>query len=156
MPEQVILLRHGEKPAVGDTLSPQGFERAKALVGYFSQSTMPFQLKAPVAIFAQRSDKKKSSTRPVQTVGPLSNFWQVPLYTRYSSEEYDKLAEDISKNYTSGLVAVCWSHDNLAKLATELGVKDAPEWPGSDYASVWVINFSGNKVASFQQYLQNN
>lgn len=155
MPNQVILVRHAEKPLQGDSLSPQGFARASQLVSYFSQGVMPFQLQEPVAIYAQRSDKKHSSTRPVQTIAPLADYWQVPLYTNYSAEKCDKLVNEISQNYTSGLVVVCWSHDNLQTIAAKFGVSNPPVWPSAAFDWVWVINFDGKKVASFQKFLQN-
>jgi hypothetical protein len=155
MPSQVILLRHAEKPLHGDTLSEQGFARSSALVTYFSQPTMPFQLQTPVAIYAQRSDKNHSSTRPVQTIAPLASYWQVPLYTKYSAEKCQKLVNEISENYNSGLVVVCWSHDNLKTIATKFGVSCVPDWPEYAYDWVWVITFDGEKVSSFQGFLQN-
>lgn len=154
MPQQVILLRHAEKPATGDTLSPLGFQRSLELVSYF-ESGAPFELKNPVAIYAQRSDKQHGSTRPVQTIAPLANAWQVPLYTTYSSDKYKELVDEISKQYNSGLVLICWSHEGLQDIATQFGVKNAPDW-GSSYDLVWVINFTGKKVSSFQTYLQSN
>ncbi len=153
MPEQVILLRHAEKPETGDSLSAQGFERAEALVSYFLSS--PFSIQTPQAIYAQRSDKKHGSTRPVQTVAPLANFWQVPLYTTFSTEKYKGLVKEVGDSYTSGLVVICWSHDNLQAIAKEFGVQDAKNWPGSDYNSVWVLTFSDGKISSFQEYQQN-
>lgn len=154
MPSQVILVRHAEKPAQGDSLSPQGFTRAEALVTYFSQPTMPFQLQQPLAVYAQSSGKGHSSTRPVQTIAPLASYWQVPLYTTYTAEQCHKLVDEISKNYTSGLVVVCWSHDNLQDIATKFGVANAPDWPGSAFDWVWVLNFTGDTLNSFQQFLQ--
>lgn len=152
MPQQVILLRHAEKPASGDSLSPLGFQRAEALVSYFENST-PFPLQTPRAIYAQRSDKQHGSTRPVQTVAPLANAWQVPLYTTYSSDKYKDLVDEIAKDYKSGLVLICWSHEDLQAIAERFGVKEAPDW-GSAYDWVWVITFNGNKVSSFKNYLQ--
>lgn len=155
MPSQVILLRHAEKPAKGDTLSLQGFARAEALVRYFSQPTMPFQLQPPVAIYAQNSAKGHSSTRPVQTIAPLANYWQVPLYTTYTADECSKLVYEISRDYSSGLVVVCWSHDNLQTIAKKFGVDNAPDWPGTAFDWVWVLNFEANTLNSFQTFLQN-
>ncbi len=154
MPNQVILLRHAEKPAEGDTLSPLGFARARALVTYFSQPTMPFQMQTPIAIYAQRSSNSHGSTRPVQTVAPLANYWQIPLYTSFSANKSQELVDEISKNYSSGLVVICWSHDNLKTIATKFGVKNVPDWSDTAYDWVWVINFNGKKVSSFQKFLQ--
>lgn len=154
MPEQVILLRHGEKPSIGDTLSPLGFKRSDALVTYFSSGNRPFEIATPAAIYAQRSNKNHSSTRPVQTVGPLANYWQVPLYTFYSSEKITKMVKSIDKRFTSGLVVICWSHDNLQEIARTFGVKNVPNWPSNIFDWVWVITFSEDQVASFERYVQ--
>ena len=155
MPKQVILLRHAEKPATGDTLSPLGFKRATALVTYFSQNNLPFQLQTAVAVYAQSSDKDHGSTRCVQTIGPLANFLEVPLYTKYSRDEYKKMVEEIDKTYSTGLVLICWSHDNLNKIAAQFGIKKTPKWTGSAYDPVWVIHFDDSKAASFQMFTQN-
>lgn len=152
MPQQVILLRHGEKPAQGDSLSPAGFSRAEALINYFASP--PFQMQTPVALFAQRSNKSHMSTRPVQTIGPLANSLELPLYTSYSSQKYKKMVSDISKNYASGLVIICWSHDDLQDIAVKFGVKNAPVWPSEAYDWVWVINFDAKGGASMQEYHQ--
>ena len=155
MPQQVILLRHGEKPAHGDTLSPKGFARAVELVQFFTEENLPFQLQTPTAVFAQRSSKNHSSTRPVQTVALLANTWQIPLYTQYSRGDYKSMVEKVANNFSSGMVLVCWDHEHLPAIASDFGVKNAPSWPGSVYNWVWVIDFSGSEVVSFTQYLQN-
>lgn len=155
MPQQVILLRHGEKPAQGHTLSPKGFARAQELVQFFTEQNLPFQLQTVTAIFAQRSSKNHPSTRPVQTVALLANTWQIPLYTQYSRGDYKDMVDKVTKDYSSGMVMVCWDHEHLSAIASEFGVKNAPSWPGSVYNWVWVIDFSGSEVISFTQYLQN-
>jgi hypothetical protein len=154
MPQQVILIRHAEKPTTGDTLSPRGFQRADALVRYFSQSNPPFPLKQPIAIYAQRSSDGHHSTRPVQTAAPLANSWQVPLYTFFSDKNYADMIDEIDETYNSGLVLICWSHDTLPAIAKKFGVPKPPEWPGSNYDWVWVINFGPKRDISFQMFNQ--
>jgi hypothetical protein len=154
-PAQVILLRHGEKPASGDSLSPTGFKRAAMLATYFT-GKLPFAMSTPIALYAQRSSKNHSSTRPVQTIAPLANVWQLPLYTSYSTGDYKKLVDDVMSNsdYDGKMVMVCWSRGNLGNIASAFGVQDAPIWPKGVYNHLWIITFSGNSVSSFQNLLQ--
>lgn len=154
-PAQVILLRHGEKPSSGDSLSPTGFERAAMLASYFTGS-LPFSMSPPVALYAQRSSTNHTSTRPVQTIAPLANAWQLPLYSSYSEDDYKQMVDDIVANndYEGKMVMICWSRDHLGDIASKFGVQDAPTWPSGVYNHLWIITFDGNTVSSFQNLLQ--
>mmetsp|Transcript_61457 Transcript_61457/g.99486 ORF Transcript_61457/g.99486 Transcript_61457/m.99486 type:complete len:114 (-) Transcript_61457:32-373(-) len=52
---------------------------------------------------------------------------------------------------TGGPVVVGWEHVNIQFLTAELGVpKDhIPEWPGSDYDTIYVLKFDSNQKLIF-------
>lgn len=156
MPAQVVILRHAEKPDTGDTLSKQGFERAAALVPFFSQlpTVVPFQ--TPVAIYVPYSSKNHSSTRALQTVSALANVWAVPLYARFTVADTKSLSQEIfsTPSYDDKLVVICWEHDHIPALAQVLGITRPPTWPGTVFDRIWVIDYSNGGVSSFQNLPQ--
>lgn len=154
-PSEVILIRHAEKPKTGNCLSKQGFQRAAALVPFFTLPPANSGFMTPVAIYAQCSSKNHQSTRPVQTVSPLATTLGIELITQYTFAEYPDMVKEIMANkaYDGETVLVCWSHEKLADIATAFGVKNPPSW-GSVYDRIWVISFSGNTVSNFQNLPQ--
>ena len=54
-PAQVIIIRHAEKPPVGDDLTPKGRQRAAALVPYFLETPEVLEYKLPAAIYALKA-----------------------------------------------------------------------------------------------------
>ena len=76
-PDQVIIIRHAEKPKQGDDLSLKGRERAAALVPFFLDGDKP----TPAAIFAQGISDMRHSRRPVQTVTPLAHELNLSVKT---------------------------------------------------------------------------
>jgi hypothetical protein len=155
-PAQVVLLRHGEKDLTGDNLSKRGFERASALVPYFTKNPAPVLIDQAVAIYAQPASKNHSSKRPVQTITPLAIELGLPVLVGYTRERYDKMCAEILQKpeYDNKLVFICWSHDNLSAIATCLGVQGLSDWPGSQYDRVGIISYSLDGTVSFQDLPQ--
>jgi len=155
-PGQVLIVRHAEKPNVGDTLSKQGFQRAAAYVPYFTKQPAPFEMLTPVAVYARTTSKNHTSTRPIQTVSALANYWGVPFIVRYTSDDYKPMVSEImnTSSYDSQMVLICWDHEHIPGIAHAFGVQNPPSWDESVYDRVWVINFSGDSVASFDNIPQ--
>lgn len=154
-PGQVLLLRHAEKPSSGNTLSKAGFERAAALVPFFTLPPANAAFNAPVAIYAQCSSKNHKSTRPVQTVSPLAAALGIELCTQYTYASYKKMVDDINANSAldGQTILICWAHQKLQNIAAYFGVQNAPPFPNV-YDRVWVIDFTDGKVSSFQNLPQ--
>lgn len=154
-PAQVIMIRHAEKPDSGNGLSKKGFQRAAALVPFFTLQPANFPLQRPVAIFAMCTSKNHQTTRPVQTVSSLATALGVELITAYTYGSYPQMVKDINSNsaYDGKTILICWAHDNMQKIAAEFGVKNAPVFP-TVYDRIWLINFTGDKVSSFQDLPQ--
>lgn len=155
-PRQVILIRHAEKPEVGDTLSKAGLERAAALVPFFTQIPFPISTMRPcVAIYAPCSSKNHASTRSIQTVSALANAWAVPFYVKYTVGDTASLVEEIMTrpDYEGRMVLLCWEHKHIPEIAQLFGVINPPEWPSSAFDRVWFLDFSGSSV-TFQNLPQ--
>jgi hypothetical protein len=68
----------------------------------------------------------------------------VPVQTPYGTDDYAKLATLIlsKPEYAGKTVLVCWTHDDITKLAGALGMKPRPpKWKGSVYDRVDVISY---------------
>jgi hypothetical protein len=151
-PAQILIIRHAEKPDTsGDKgLSPQGEERAQALVGFFQQSPEVTQYGLPVAIFAM-SDAGGRTQRPIQTVTPLSEAIGVPI-TTVVEDDANAMIQEIASNsaYDGHMVLICWVHQDIPAIAQSLGATNAPgKWDKDAYDRVWEINYSGNQAVSF-------
>jgi len=154
-PGQVILLRHGEKPEQGNYLTKTGFIRAAALVPFFTLPPANSGFKTPNVIFAQSPDKSDKSVRPVQTVAPLAAALGVELIAEYHKHDYAKLVKEINSNsaYDGLTVLICWAHEKIPHIASAFGVQNPPKFPDV-FDRVWVIDFDGDQVLSFQDFPQ--
>jgi hypothetical protein len=145
-PAQVILLRHAEKPAAGDGLSPRGQQRAAALAPYFLQTEELLAYGKPVAIYAQQPSDNRPSSRCVDTVKPLASALHIEVQ-QYSHREFAKMVRTVLKGrkYEGKTVVICWDHDSLSDIASALGVVDPPKWPSHVFDRVWVVTFNGER-----------
>lgn len=156
MPKQVLLIRHGEKPAIGNGLSKAGFQRAAALVPFFMLSPQNPAFNQPDVIFSQATSSNHQTTRPCQTVAPLASALGVDLISQFSQQKYDEMVKEIKNNatYNGQTVLICWCHQCLGDIAASFGVSPKPSYPGGAYDRLWVIDFSGNDVVAFQDLPQ--
>jgi hypothetical protein len=140
-PAQVILIRHGEKPAEGHGLNQKGKERAAALVPYFLGRPEVLQYKTPVAIYAQKSTPEHRSTRPVDTVKALAKALKLDVI-EYAHNDFKAMVKEISskREYQGKMVLICWRHQAIHDIAREFGVKDAPKFPEA-FDRTWIISF---------------
>lgn len=152
LPAQVIIIRHAEKPANGNSLSTKGRERAAALAPYFMETKELLTYGTPVAIYAMASSKDHPSKRPIETVTPLSEQLKIPLKTAYARNEYKKMAEEIKNapEYAGNTVLVCWEHDVIPEMARAFGALQTPaKWQSDIFDRNWIITFSNTGRASF-------
>ena len=167
-PAQVLIIRHGEKPATGDDLSPQGYQRAKELVPYFENNSAVTEYGTPVAIYAfapkkdaptNVNDEEATSVRGVETVTPLAQALGMTINTDFTKDETQQAVNQIlsDSQYDGKMVLICWEHKMIPQLAQQFGATQAPDkWPGSEvYDQVWEINFdSDGKVSSFKTFAE--
>jgi hypothetical protein len=147
--ETIVLVRHGEKPALGlGQLTCQGLNRALALPAVIEK-----QFGKPDAIFAPDPAQSKEDhgqlydyVRPLATIEPTAIAFGLPVDASIGVSDLDALRQKLeSPAYRSALVVVAWEHVDIAKLA-QLLIADhggdpaaVPDWQGSDFDSIYVV-----------------
>jgi hypothetical protein len=155
-PAQVIIIRHGEKPDVGNELSTQGQERAQALPSFFENNEIATRFGLPVAVYAmgQKPNDPDDSLRAIETVAPLAQALGLTLNDEYTRQEIQPLVDTIMQttDYDGKNVVICWEHTMIPEIAAAFGVNNPPQWPGNVFDRAWVIDFSNSdgSVQSFQ------
>jgi hypothetical protein len=136
-PKTVFIIRHAEKPddKSDPHLSPRGKQRAAALPRY------PFPKLD--AIFAAKISQE--SSRPVETVTPISADRRIDMGAGVKDKEYLILASQLlSKDFKGAEVLVCWHHGEIPDLARALGaaVPKDYKWPDTVFDRVWVLTYA--------------
>jgi hypothetical protein len=162
--ETIVLLRHGEKPALGlGQLNCQGLNRALALPAVIRK-----QFGRPDAIFAPDPAQSKEDqehpynyVRPLATIEPTAIAFGLPVDASIAVSNLDALRVKLeSPAYRSALVVVAWEHVNIAKLArlliAEHGGDPAviPDWQGRDFDSIYIVRLTqtgAGTAATFEQ-----
>jgi hypothetical protein len=140
--KRVIVTRHAEKPENGDNLSCKGLNRALELPDLLKK-----KIGIPDYIFvpAINTGKNTSTARMYQTIVPFAVKYNLNVNTKYDVDDTKDLTKDILKR--SGTVLLVWEHDHIDNIVKALGVKNVPKWPGSDFDSIWIIDFeNGNAM----------
>ncbi len=133
---RVVIIRHGEKPPKGDNLSCQGFNRAIGLPAVlYSKFGKPDYTYVP----RMKTGKSTSSVRMFQTVSPFAIKYNLTVDTRYAETDSVGVAGSVVKK--TGTVLLVWEHGNIPPIARALGVQNVPGWKGSDFDSIWIIDF---------------
>lgn len=158
-PAQILIIRHAEKPANGPDLDDQGYQRAKLLVNYFETTPAVLKYGTPVAIYAAEpgdvSRDVDASNRPLETVTPLAQALGLKINDSFTHDQTQEVAQDILSNpaYDGKMVLICWEHKKIIDIVQALGVSPLPgKWPGTDFGTVYEINFSGDQFSSFSQF----
>jgi hypothetical protein len=135
---RVVIIRHGEKPAQGDNLSCQGLNRALALPAVLDTVTgKPDFTYVPEL---KTGGTKTSSVRMFQTVTPFAVQQNLVINSQFKENDTSNAAKDVRTR--TGMVLMVWEHGNIPGLARQLGVKGNLSWKGTDFDSIWIIDFS--------------
>jgi len=150
--ETVVMVRHGEKPALGlGQLNCQGLNRALALPAVIGR-----QFGKPDLILAPGPAQSKEDlghpynyVRPLATIEPTAIVFGLPIDVSIGVSNVDALRQKLeSPEYQSALVVVAWEHNDIANLARLL-VADhggdpagVPDWQGGDFDSIYVVRFT--------------
>lgn len=155
---KLMIIRHAEKPIPAnssspayngidqygnpdpDSLIPQGWQRAGALIRLFTSSSGP--LPTPQFLFAPNLFGKGTSKRPYETITPLSQKLGIainPPNTDYAKTDYETMLTAATS--CNGMVLISWEHGEIPALAAWiLKAKTAPKWPGDRFDIVWVFD----------------
>ncbi len=169
-----MIIRHAEKPAGNITginasgspdsssLTPQGWQRAGALIPLFTSSSGP--LPVPDCLFAPNVFASGTSQRPFETITPLAAKLGIAInaspdgatVAQYASTDYTAMVADALAR--SGSVLIAWEHEDIPLMANViLGNKTtAPQtWPDARFDVVWTFDLNpATNTYSFNQLPQ--
>ena len=141
MSKTIMLLRHGEEPAVQPNLDLSGDvqKRAERLAKF-----IPKEFGKPGAIFA--ASPSSSSVRCYLTMRPLAAALKSTVDASFKGEDYAPLAFKLlgDPSLRNELIVVCWTHNELPSLAAYLNVRrsDFPTcWPDEVYDPLFVLTY---------------
>jgi len=153
--ETLIFVRHGEKPANDSgQLTCKGLNRALAL-----PDVLLDRYGKPDVIFAAgpKENKTGSSLRALSTIMPTAVRVGLPIGIQFHADDIAGLQQELlSDKYQNSRIFIAWEHKNLDKAVKNIVAArggDAslvPEWPGSDFDSIFVVTLDQGKV-SFRQ-----
>lgn len=153
--ETLIFVRHGEKPANNSgQLTCKGLNRALAL-----PDVLLDRYGKPDFIFAAgpKENKTGSSLRALSTIMPTAVRVGLPIGIQFHADDIAGLQQELlSDKYQNSRIFIAWEHKNLDKAVKNIVAArggDAslvPEWPGSDFDSIFVVTLDQGKV-SFRQ-----
>lgn len=153
--ETLIFVRHGEKPANDSgQLTCKGLNRALAL-----PDVLLDRYGKPDFIFAAgpKENKTGSSLRALSTIMPTAVRVGLPIGIQFHADDIAGLQQELlSDKYQNSRIFIAWEHKNLDKAVKNIVAArggDAslvPEWPGSDFDSIFVVTLDQDKV-SFRQ-----
>lgn len=144
----MLVMRHAEKsPDLNDPhLIAAGVQRAQSLATY-----IPAQFGKPDFIFATANSNH--SSRPFETVLPLSEAIGVPIDQSYADQDYGALALELRRNqkYQDKLVAISWHHGNIPSLLNALGAQSGtyPDpWPKTTFDMIIKLTIENDSVSA--------
>lgn len=160
-PQQIYIIRHGEKPADLSartpgrspsppgppfgidfdgkqsihSLLPRGWQRSGALTVLFDPATGLLQggLLTPASLFSPSygDPTKTQQHRTYQTIQGLSSRLTLQINTPVPEGQEATLISSILASY-SGIVLICWEHHHIPSLATAI-----PTAPATTIPAVW-------------------
>jgi hypothetical protein len=136
----VLIIRHAEKPATGDGLSPEGYRRARAYADFFRRFEVDSKPVRPDWLFA--SSDSRGSRRPRLTLEPLGAALGRPLDTRFRPKEPGELAQELKSKPHGKVILICWHHGEIPELIRALGGQPEKllphgEWPSGVFN--WIV-----------------
>jgi hypothetical protein len=138
---KVVMIRHGEKPETGENLSCQGQDRALKL-----RTVLYEKFNVPNQIFVPKLKVGEATThaRMFQTISPFAIQHNLSIDSEFDTDDDAGVAKKVLEK--TGTVLIVWEHKTLQKIAEKLGIKDPPDWKGSDFDSIWVITYPHGKA----------
>lgn len=139
---RVVIIRHAEKPEVGDHLSCQGENRALQLPAVlYRKFNRPDQIFVPSAGIR----RPMAHMRMFETIIPFAVKYDLSVNSEFPVNAYVALADRVLK--ASGTVLLVWEHQDIPAVASQLGVSKPPKWKGRDFDSIWIITYVGGKAS---------
>jgi hypothetical protein len=164
-PAQVVIIRHGEKPAVGNELDQQGCERAYLLPNFLMKNSTVLEFGIPKGIYAMapKSKKKKKADptpdpdagtlRPIETIAPTAEDFHLTIHDQFTKADGAAAAAKImsTSKYDGRTVIMSWEHAAIPALAQQFGLTlptYAQTWPDDVFDEAWVLTFASDGTVS--------
>ena len=164
LPQQIYLIRHGEKPAEPPapsgppfgvdvdgnqnvhSLVPRGWQRCGALAALFDPAAGAPQagLHTPTALYCPSyGDPAKTQVhRTFQTIQALSGRLGTSIQSPVPEGQEPALAKAILASGDQ-VVLICWEHQHIPPLAQAIPTTDATttptRWPGDRFDVIWTF-----------------
>jgi len=122
-PTTVVLIRHAERSMVTGALTPEGHERAEALVQVLGETRI-------AAIYSPNLE------RNVETVKPLARHLGVDITLVEEKPDADAIAGLLLRNHSGKVVLWVGNTTNLADIYFRLGGQGDPP---NDYGDMFVL-----------------
>ncbi|RKR80304.1 hypothetical protein BDD43_0401 [Mucilaginibacter gracilis] len=134
---KIVLIRHGEKPLVGNNLNCKGLNRSRLLPAVI---TSKFGVPNFVYVPPMTLGNATLHSRMFQTVIPLVVKYNIAVNTTHDEHEYNEIAADLKTK--TGLILVTWEHKAIPFITKALGIQlDNLTWPDDDFDSIWIVTF---------------
>jgi broad specificity phosphatase PhoE len=143
----ILIIRHAEKTASGDELSPEGYQRADAYVNYFKNYQVdgkPLKLD-----YLYAAADSKNSKRVRLTVEPLSKATGLKLDNRIANKKFQEMVDELHATSHGHEILICWHHGQIANLVRALGADPETllpkgKWPDDVFNWVLELHYDDN------------
>lgn len=136
----MLIIRHGEKPKIGESLTCRGENRARQIPAVLSRKFGKIDyIYVPTIV---SSGGKTLHARMFQTATPTAIRNGLDINSQFSGKEVEQAAQSVLEK--KGTVLLVWSHTAIAKLTQSLGA-EAPDWKDADFDSILVIKYTNGK-----------
>lgn len=138
---KLVLIRHAEKPDIGDNLSCAGFNRSLKLPEVIKAK---FGIPDYIYVPALHLGKSTPRARMFQTISPLAVKYNLTINSKFEEEDDAGITADVTSK--KGTILIVWEHNQIKPLLKALGlkVKDL-QWPDNDFDSIWIVTFKKGK-----------
>ena len=154
--ETIVMVRHGEKPEPNPMgqLNCQGLNRALALPAVLARFGHPAAIYAPNPSIQTAEGSllpgavRYSYVRPLATIEPYAIAQDMPVNTQIAAADIGALqAEVLKPGFTNSLIVIAWEHILARHFAEQMlktfGLSEVvPEWPNSDYETIYIFRLS--------------
>ena len=135
------------------SLSVRGWQRAGALVPFFATPEgIPSLIKTPQFIYAAKVDDDDENPhnaagerigtkgkRSQQTIAPIAEKLRSAVALNLAFDKGDETAMITSAMACSGVVLICWVHENIPRIAGPI-----PTYSGTPVPATWPSDAQGN------------
>jgi hypothetical protein len=156
--QRIMIIRHAEKPLNGRAdrsvcingfhakheLTVRGWQRAAALVRFFTTASDEHPVSPPRSIFAAAATAVSPSLRSQRTVEPLSAALGVAINLDHAEHEEASLAAAALAAEPPVLIA--WHHHSIPDLVRMIAgdaLPCPPAWPDDRYDLLWTLDRAG-------------